>query len=125
MSDLDDCQEAVKRLTRDREAVMREGQGGRTMSDIVRRLRSHDDCLLRPIRGDVAEAADEIERLLAEVERLREALQSIAGNTCCDSCQEAARVARKALENNRLAAHADTLAALDAAAAKTDKEGAR
>jgi len=35
------------------------------MSDIVRRLRSHDDCLLRPIRGDVAEAADEIERLRA------------------------------------------------------------
>ena len=36
---------------------------------------------------DAAEAADEIERL-------REALQSIANNTCCDKCQEAARRAR-------------------------------
>jgi len=33
------------------------------MSDIVERLRSHDDCLLQPIRRDVKEAADEIERL--------------------------------------------------------------
>lgn len=32
-----------------------------------------------------------------EIERLREALQSIAKNTCCDTCQEAAMVARKAL----------------------------
>ncbi len=44
------------------------------MSDIVERLRSHDDCLLEPIRRDVKEAADEIERLRAEIERLREAL---------------------------------------------------
>jgi len=35
--------------------------------------------------------------LEAEVERLRAALQSIANNTCCDGCQEAARVAAKAL----------------------------
>ena len=41
------------------------------MSDIVERLRSHDDCLLQPIRRDVKEAADEIERQRAEIERLR------------------------------------------------------
>ena len=33
----------------------------------------------------------------AEIERLREALESIAANTCCDKCQEAALVARAAL----------------------------
>jgi hypothetical protein len=30
-------------------------------------------------------------------ERLKAALQSIASNTCCDKCQEAALVARRAL----------------------------
>lgn len=41
--------------------------------------------------------------LLADVnqdegyERLKAALQSIASNTCCDKCQEAALVARRAL----------------------------
>ncbi len=34
---------------------------------------------------------------VAEVERLRAALESIAANTCCDKCQEAALVARAAL----------------------------
>ena len=33
-----------------------------------------------------------------EIERLREALQSISNNTCCDNCQEAALVARAALK---------------------------
>ena len=33
-----------------------------------------------------------------EIERLREALQSIASNTCCEGCQEAALVARAALK---------------------------
>ena len=33
-----------------------------------------------------------------EIERLRAALRSIAANACCDSCREAALVARKALE---------------------------
>ena len=37
------------------------------------------------------EAADRIEKLEA-------ALRSIAANACCDSCREAALVARKALE---------------------------
>ena len=43
--------------------------------------------VVRPI----SEAADEIERL-------RAALRSIAANACCDSCREAALVARAALE---------------------------
>jgi hypothetical protein len=34
----------------------------------------------------------------SEIERLREALQSISNNTCCDNCQEAALVARAALK---------------------------
>jgi len=36
--------------------------------------------------------------LMDEIERLREALRSIASNTCCDRCQEAALVARAALQ---------------------------
>jgi hypothetical protein len=32
-----------------------------------------------------------------EFERFRSALRSIASNTCCDGCREAALVARKAL----------------------------
>ena len=35
----------------------------------------------------------------AEVERLRAALASIAANTCCDSCREAALVAQAAIRN--------------------------
>lgn len=33
-----------------------------------------------------------------EIKRLRAALQSIANNTCCDRCQEAALVAKGALK---------------------------
>lgn len=33
--------------------------------------------------------------------RLERALQSIAANTCCDKCQEAALVAKKALSTHR------------------------
>ena len=33
-----------------------------------------------------------------QIERSREALQSISNNTCCDNCQEAALVARAALK---------------------------
>jgi hypothetical protein len=33
-----------------------------------------------------------------EIERLRDVLQSISNNTCCDNCQEAALVARAALK---------------------------
>tara|TARA_R110000822_G_scaffold143954_7_gene282510 strand:+ start:5345 stop:5620 length:276 start_codon:yes stop_codon:yes gene_type:complete len=58
------------------------------------------------------EAADRIEKLEREnddtalhlyafasrIEKLEAALRSIAANACCDSCREAALVARKALE---------------------------
>lgn len=44
------------------------------------------------------DAVIEIKRLRAEIERLHQALTSIARNTCCDRCQEAALVARNALE---------------------------
>ena len=39
-----------------------------------------------------------IDHTRAEVERLREALKSIAANACCDRCQEAALVAKAALK---------------------------
>lgn len=42
--------------------------------------------------------AEEVDRLRAENKKLRDALTSIAQNTCCGGCQEAARVARNALE---------------------------
>ena len=38
-----------------------------------------------------------IAELEAENQRLRDALRSIAANTCCDRCQEAALVAKAAL----------------------------
>lgn len=41
--------------------------------------------------------ADEIERLRQQNAELLEGLQSIANNTCCDGCQEAALVARDAI----------------------------
>jgi len=55
------------------------------MEDIVSRLRALN------FMGPWSEAADEIERL-------RQVLQSISNNTCCDNCQEAALVARAALK---------------------------
>jgi pyruvate-formate lyase len=41
--------------------------------------------------------AKEPEELRQEVERLRDALHSIANSTCCDNCNQAAIVAREAL----------------------------
>lgn len=35
---------------------------------------------------------------MRRIEKLEAALRSIAANTCCDSCREAALVARKALD---------------------------
>ena len=37
-------------------------------------------------------------RTADHIEKLEAALRSIAANACCDSCREAALVARKALE---------------------------
>ena len=43
-------------------------------------------------------AISEVRRLEAERDALRAALESIANNTCCDGCREAALVARAALK---------------------------
>lgn len=43
-------------------------------------------------------APDRVAELEAENKRLRAGLRSIAGNGCCDTCQEAAQVARDTLE---------------------------
>jgi hypothetical protein len=51
-----------------------------------------------PVRAAALRSlAAEREQLQAENEKLRAALRSIAANTCCDLCQEAALVARAAL----------------------------
>ncbi|CAB4172667.1 hypothetical protein UFOVP937_44 [uncultured Caudovirales phage] len=63
--------------------------------DLVKRLRSLGSAGPGRISflasEDAMKAADRIEKLEA-------ALRSIAANACCDSCREAALVARKALE---------------------------
>jgi len=60
-------------------------------NDLVKRLRAEDP--ETGLRHSIAsEAADRIEAL-------EKALRSIAANTCCDKCQEAALVARAALED--------------------------
>ena len=46
----------------------------------------------------LAEQNVEIDRLKNRIEQLEVALRSIAANACCDSCREAALVARKALD---------------------------
>ena len=51
----------------------------------------------------ISEAVDDpstlsaLKRVAAEVKRLRAALKSIADNTCCGGCGEAAKVAAQAL----------------------------
>ena len=56
-------------------------------------------------RDGIRDAGDKMRReeaknsvLLEERARHRDALSSIARNTCCDGCQEAARVAKEALK---------------------------
>ncbi len=91
------------------------------MSDEIEESRARHEAGPRgqiPLMGyavahaDRATLLDEVDRLRAEIERVTryvglvlekriqfsEALTSIAQNTCCDGCQEAAKVARKALE---------------------------
>jgi len=41
------------------------------------------------------------DQLEAENARYREALESISKNTCCDSCQEASKWAKQALEETQ------------------------
>lgn len=82
--------------------------------DEIERLRKRDGFINILDKQIVAKDA-EIERLrdeleiayaasrsedIEEIERLREALKSIAANTCCDNCQEAALVARAALRGD-------------------------
>ena len=80
--------------------------------DLVKQLRFTADDVCRCGTSVCLEAADRIEKLEAElvrtfnnmmedgkrIEKLEAALRSIAANACCDSCREAALVARKALE---------------------------
>ena len=67
------------------------------MSDIVRRLRNPPFGTETSERQLMLEAADAIDALQAENERLRGSLDSIARNTCCDGCREAGLVAAAAL----------------------------
>ena len=67
------------------------------MSDILKWLR-----IAPPYeRHHVREAREvlwvKLKEAADEIEKLRAALRSIAANTCCDRCQEAALVARAAL----------------------------
>ena len=70
----------------------------RELEKQVERLRAEREEILKSFRLKVEECAG----ALKENERLRAALQSIASNTCCDGCQEAARVAAKALRGSDL-----------------------
>ena len=76
------------------------------MSDIPtwhQRAMRHPDHQTGMVSEDMIRArmGEEISDLRAEIARLREALGSIAANTCCDQCKEAALAARAALENGR------------------------
>lgn len=62
-------------------------------SDLVKELRGIE----WGRHGCMTRAAARIEALAARVAKLEEALESIANNTCCEKCQEAALVARAAL----------------------------
>jgi hypothetical protein len=50
------------------------------------------------IDGAIAWIAGVVDEKHKRIEALEKALRSIAANTCCDKCQEAALVARAALE---------------------------
>ena len=56
-------------------------------------LTDYTECTL----AEMDQAAAELRRLHALNQELLEALTSIAKNTCCDKCQEAALVARAAI----------------------------
>ena len=64
------------------------------MSDIPAQL-SEPMTLMRT--KDVKHLADRIEELEAKLAKAMTGLNSIASNTCCDKCQEAALVARATL----------------------------
>ena len=69
--------------------------------DIVERLRDvFSGNALKDISDQTQVYIKERYEAADEIARLREALQSIANNTCCDKCQEATLVARAALQQN-------------------------
>lgn len=68
----------------------------RKVHDEIQRLRAELAARAAPCHIDGCQY-DTLDRLRAENARLREALRSIAGNTCCDNCREAALVASAAL----------------------------
>ena len=70
------------------------------MTDIVDWLKDEaKKCLQVNIFGDVARPEQtRYWEAVEEIERMRDALKSIASITCCDQCQEAALVARAALD---------------------------
>ena len=49
----------------------------------------------------IEKLGDELHHCFHRIEELQAALRSIAANACCDSCREAALVARKALEDKQ------------------------
>ena len=69
----------------------------RTAEEIIQSVRDERDWFKRELEKRDAE----VERLRAERDALKAALQSIANNTCCDQCQEAALVAKAALDAAR------------------------
>ena len=57
------------------------------------------DDLVKRLRGlSYNKGHDLPDKAADRIEKLEAALRSIAANACCDSCREAALVARKALE---------------------------
>lgn len=72
------------------------------VTELVERLRNRARSVPRGTNEpqmcrDHNEAADALEAQAAEIAALHGALSSIARNTCCDRCQEAALVARAVL----------------------------
>ena len=60
------------------------------------------EALVEQLRDDNSSLIDDFGKTFlhqeSRIEKLEAALRSIAANACCDSCREAALVARKALE---------------------------
>ena len=67
--------------------------------DLLKRLRAIDkDIILRRFDPEMSFDGMTAHEAANHIEKLEAALRSIAANACCDSCREAALVARKALE---------------------------
>lgn len=83
---------------------MIEAEHGARLDAVKQRLADKDAEIERlnmqiPVIGDkLAKAWEENGKFKAEIESLREALESIANSTCCGDCQEAKRVAQSVLK---------------------------